>query len=109
MFYLQGVSYFTVICLYTVPGGPPLNLSSNVNSSSTATVQWRPPQADLQNGIIQFYSIQLVAAETGSMLEYTSTELSLTITDLHPYYTYTCTIAAVTVAPGSGNYCVPNA
>ena len=100
MFYLQGVSCFTVICLYTVPGGPPLNLSSNVNSSSTATVQWRPPQADLQNGIIQFYSIQLVAAETGSMLEYTSTELSLTVTDLHPHYTYTCTIAAVTVAPG---------
>ena len=77
-------------------------MSSTVNSSSIATVQWSPPQADLQNGVIQFYSIQLVAAETGSMLQYTSTELSLTITDLHPYYTYTCTIAAVTVAPGPG-------
>ena len=85
-----------------VPGGPPLNLSSTVNSSSTATVQWSPPQADLQNGVIQFYSILLVAAETGSVLQYTSTELSLTISDLHPYYTYTCTVAAVTVAPGPG-------
>ena len=88
--------------LHTAPEGPPLNVSSSIINSTSVSLEWRPPLASLQNGIIQSYTLQLVAAETGSMLQYTSTELSLTITDLHPYYTYTCTIAAVTVAPGPG-------
>ena len=41
-----------------------------------------------------------MAAETGSVAEYTAMGLSLTVTGLHPHYSYTCTIAAVTVAPG---------
>ena len=64
------------------------------------TLQWSPPLADLQNGIIQFYNVRVMAAETGSVAEYTAMGLSLTVTGLHPHYSYTCTIAAVTVAPG---------
>ena len=64
------------------------------------TLQWSPPRADLQHGTIQFYTVQLMVVNTGVITEYTSMELSLTISDLHPHYTYTCTIAAVTVAPG---------
>ena len=82
------------------PGGSPLNVSSTINSSTSVTLEWSPPQADLQNGVIQFYTLRLTAEQTGSEIKYTSVGLSLTITDLHPYYNYTCTIAAVTIAPG---------
>ena len=44
-----------------------------------------------------------MVVDTGVIMEYTSMELSLTISDLHPHYTYTGTIAAVTVAPGPGD------
>ena len=63
-------------------------------------MQWTPPQPDLQNGVIQHYSVQLVDAQTNQVQQYTSTQHSITISNLHPYYTYTCTVTAVTVAPG---------
>ena len=85
----------------SAPTGPPLNLSSTTNSSTSVNLMWSPPHSDLQNGFIQFYLLQLITAEeTGLVLQYTSVNPSLTITDLHPHYSYTCTIAAVTVAPG---------
>ena len=88
------------VSFVSAPSGPPLNLSTIITSSRSVTVQWSPPQADLQNGVIQHYTVQLVATQTNSVLQYTATGLSQTISNLHPYYTYTCTVSAVTVASG---------
>ena len=39
-------------------------------------------------------------AETGSSFQQTSETTALYISNLHPFYTYTLTVAAVTIGPG---------
>lgn len=85
---------------HSAPSGPPQNLSILITSSRSVTLQWLPPRPDQQNGIIQQYNVQLLVLQTSAVLQYTSTLHTLTISNLHPYYTYTCSITAVTVAPG---------
>ena len=100
---LAGAMYSRIriyFLFYSAPAGPPQNLSTLITSSRSITLQWNPPRPDLQNGVIQHYSVQLVDAQTNQVLQYTSTQHSITISNLHPYYTYTCTVTAVTVSPG---------
>jgi len=50
--------------------------------------------------VIRHYLINVTEQETGRVLQLTSEETDITIGSLHPYYTYHCAIAAVTVAEG---------
>ena len=63
-------------------------------------MQWSPPVVSQQNGIIQHYALELTEHETGNTLQYTTIGLHYTFHGLHAHYTYTCTIAVVTVGPG---------
>ena len=58
-----------------------------------------PPQDDL-NGVIRSYTILVLEVNTGNTTSYTSTETSLTVGFLHPYYQYQVSVAAVTVGQG---------
>ena len=82
------------------PSGPPQNVSTIITSSRSFTVQWTPPQPDLQNGVIQHYLVQIVVAQTSEVLQHSVMGQSLTLSNLHPHYIYTCTVTAVTVSPG---------
>ncbi len=53
-----------------------------------------------QNGIITEYRINVTELETGNVLVRFSTTTSVTVTALHPYYTYVCIVSAHTVATG---------
>ena len=59
-----------------------------------------PPQPDLQNGVIQHYLVQIIETETAAVLRSTTTRLSVTVKDLHPHYTYSCNVTAVSVDSG---------
>lgn len=54
--------------------------------------------ADKRNGIIIFYTIRIVVEDQGITGYYNSTSLNITLTELKPYTTYKCSIAAVTDA-----------
>ena len=85
---------------FIAPTSPPLNTSIIISSSTTVLVQWSPPIVSKQNGIIQHYALELAEHETGNTLQYTIIGLQYTFHGLHAHYTYTSTIAAVTVGPG---------
>ena len=53
-----------------------------------------------QNGIIREYRINVTEVETGRVLVFNSTSTTLTLSSLHPYYTYQCIVSAYTVAVG---------
>ena len=72
-------------------------------SSSGISLFWDPPPADAQNGIITRYMIRITEVETGRSFSLFSATTSVNVTSLHPYYTYNCTIAAVTIV-GDGPY-----
>ena len=77
-----------------VPTAPPENLTVVVLDSRSLRLSWTPLPADHQNGEVLGYSITLVAVETGTASQHNSSSTSLTISELHPYYTYQCRVAA---------------
>ena len=68
--------------------------------STTLNATWSPPPQELINGIIDYYYIRVDVSEVSEQYDYQTSETSLLITELHPYYTYTVLVAAVTVSPG---------
>ena len=68
----------------------------------TIELIWEPPPLDTHNGIIRQYAIDYYVFETREnvyrLLADNST--STVVTDLHPYYTYSFKVAAVTIAAG---------
>ena len=74
--------------------------ASNITATSV-TLSWEPPESDLQNGVIRHYLIQVFEYQTGSNLTYQATAHTVfTVGDLHPFYTYSIAVQAVTVAAG---------
>ena len=63
-------------------------------------MQWEPPAPMGTNGIIQEYNVTVTEQETGQVSYHTTTMLYIVINDLHPFYTYKCTVAAVTIGIG---------
>ena len=89
-------------CRYnSVPTGSPLNVTTTSVNATALLVTWVAPSADLQNGIIIQYRINLTESETGVITYFTVLNiLQTTLTDLHPYYNYQVTVAAITIGLG---------
>ena len=88
-----------IICTPPVPAAAPQNLTATALDSRTVLLYWLPPPLDAQNGIIQEYTISVTVSETREELVIVSNQTELMFS-AHPYYTYTFTVAAVTIGPG---------
>ena len=85
------------IFLHTVPSGLPENITTIATDSRTLAIMWTPPPEDLQNGIILDYTVNIAVTETGESFQHTTDgNTTLLLTGLHPYYTYSITVAAST-------------
>ena len=69
-------------------------------NSTAITLSWDPPPSDQINGYIRHYTVIVTERETASEFQEQPTNTQVTLQSLHPYYTYTCRVAAVTTAPG---------
>ena len=70
-------------------------------NSTTLALSWQPPAPENQNGIIVHYIVNITEMETGRLLSFTAVNMTtLSVPTLHPFYTYTCIVAAVTVGIG---------
>ena len=85
-----------------VPVGPPLNFTVRTVDPRSLELNWNPPAADLQHGIIRGYNIRVFTRETMREQNFTVFDrvTELTVNNLHPFYTYECSIVAVTIGPG---------
>ena len=62
---------------------------------------WTAPQDDLQNGVIRHYEILVVELNSGKNYTYRATPTTtFRVGELHPFYTYSIIMQAVTVAAG---------
>ena len=77
-------------------------------NSSTVQVTWGPPQPHTQNGPINGYILLIVGINSDEETELFvgQSGLDLTVLSLHPFYTYTYTIAALSTN-GVGPYSSP--
>ena len=83
-----------------VPRTPPLNVSGTVLNSSSIVLNWNPPDVEDQNGIVRYYVVNVTEVQTANVFEFTANATGLSITSLHPAYTYEITVSAATIGPG---------
>ena len=82
------------------PSSAPVRLQGTAVSSTIIRLKWEPPALADQNGVIRSYLINISVIENGVYFQLTSQTNAQNISGLHPYYTYTLTVAAVTIGPG---------
>ena len=61
---------------------------------------WEPPLLSGQNGIIQYYIINVTEQATMRQFNIESITNYFTLVDLHPYYLHIISVSAVTVGQG---------
>lgn len=86
--------------IFVAPSGAPNALSVDITSPSTITLEWTPPNMEEQNGVIEHYRIVLTSIDDGNILTLIVAETSTTVNNLHPHYTYVCSVLAFTVGYG---------
>lgn len=74
-----------------------------VINSSSLRLSWDEPPDEEQNGIIVSYSINVTVLESEEQLSFIAEGTRLELYNLHPFYTYSVTMAAATVN-GTGPY-----
>ena len=83
-----------------MPSAAPENVLVVSVSSSSLTLSWDPLPTEEQNGIIRHYSVNITEEDTGMLLLKTTTIESITLNNLHPYYTYSVQVSASTIDDG---------
>ena len=91
-------SPFNALMILIVPGSHPSNTTGTTLNSTHIYLMWEPPEDP--NGDIREYRVNVTEEETGRMFQFSTNTTSITIGSLHPYYTYNCTVVAVTIGPG---------
>ena len=100
--YLSSVWYLQIFSLLQTIADPthaPLNITEEARGTTSFQISWSPPPDEHHNGIIRHYTVNVTETETGRRLPtFTTESTQITVTNLHPYYIYYCSVAAVTVA-----------
>ena len=93
---------------YSAPDAAPESVSGYAINATSIFLGWEPPPNDTHNGIIRGYQINCTEVDTDTEFNVSSPQTELIITDLHPDYTYSCRVSAVTIETGvfSGNITV---
>ena len=90
---------FISLVLYAAPSSAPV-VNITAANSTTVLINWEPPPTHEANGIITGYTVNVSITETQTQTQYIVSATELTLTDLHPYYTYTIIVSASTIKPG---------
>ena len=86
---------------YVGPSGTPSNTSGIALNSTHIYISWDPVHEDQLHGELTGYTILIIELETFMSFQILLEPVTEAIIGhLHPYYTYNCTISAVTVGEG---------
>ena len=83
-----------------VPSAPPDDVTGEALSSTSIVLSWQPPAPEMQNGIIRLYNVTVWESNTGNIFISSTVYTNITVSPLHPFYTYHCSVAAVTIGIG---------
>ena len=100
MLLIQNVAFFIINVLTAAPSAPPQNLRHIAITATSVTLNWQPPPEEDRNGLIRLYYVFVTEPESGRSFTLNSTTISYSVHNLHPFYTYNFSVAAVTVAAG---------
>lgn len=86
--------------LLTAPSSPPASFEAVVLSATAISFTWEPPPVEFHNGIIRRYLVVLDSQDLSIKIRAYTSETSITVSNLHPYTVYLCTVAAETILTG---------
>ena len=75
-------------------------MTVNAVNATLVVIAWLPPPQEDQNGIIQSYMIRIVGVHSEEDFTITTNFTEISVGNLHPFYSYKFTVAAVTLSRG---------
>lgn len=87
-------------CNNVAPNLPPHSIQSFAVNSTSIQLMWEPPPLSGQNGIIQYYIINVTEQATMRQFSVESITNYFTLVDLHPHYLHIISVSAVTIGQG---------
>ena len=99
---------YIVLSLTPAPSASPGNVTITNITAFSLLLRWNPPPTDYQNGIIREYLINVTEETTGRKFQIMtrSPTAELQLQFLHPHYSYTLRLAAITNTVGPFSYSV---
>lgn len=82
------------------PSLSPGNVMVTKIGSTFVEVVWSEPDLSGHNGVIRSYTLLINELQGDTSFNLTSTSTQVTVTNLHPFYMYSISVAAVTTSPG---------
>ena len=76
---------------------PPENVLASVINSTTVEVTWDPPS--ITNGILRYYTVVYGSSDDMEMMEVNSSDVTVLVSGLDPFTSYTFYVLAVTITP----------
>ena len=93
--------YLLVCVLATAPTATAEDLFVVVAGPTTVQLEWLEPRAEDTNGLIRAYVVNITELETGtSWQQRIEDDTDALIESLHPFYSYSLSVAAETVDLG---------
>lgn len=86
--------------MHVVPSGVPVNVSAVAVTPRTIQVAWDPLLTHERNGLVLYYVVMVTVEQTHFTFTLNVTSTSISIPDLHPSYSYSIEVAAVTINVG---------
>ena len=94
-------TYSIFVCFITAPSAPPEEVFVLVANPTAVQIEWYPPREEDRNGVIQIYIINITEFDTGDSWQLTvEDDTDAFIPSLHPFYSYSFSVAAQTSALG---------
>ena len=100
---VQILRYSFVFAL-TAPSAPPANITITEVTAFSLLLRWDPPPFEHQNGILRQYHINITEENTGRDFQIRSPTTEFRVQFLHPHYSYSLTVAALTTTIGPSSY-----
>ena len=94
--------YHSSFSIPIAPTAPPQGVSAEPQGPTILVINWQPPPVEHRNGIIVEYTVLVTEILTGTTRELPTggTAIQITVSSLHPFYSYSCSVAATTVGRG---------
>ena len=82
----------------TAPDESPQNATVDILDSSRVECRWLPPLPEDVNGIVTGFIVRVTGQDSYELIELQTNQTSILVENLHPFYSYVFTVAALTEA-----------
>ena len=89
-----------LLAIYTAPSIAPHIVKAQLFDLTTVFITWKPPPIEHHNGLLRGYNIVISSETTAQVLNYSTEDPYLLISNLQLNLEYTCQVAAFTVKRG---------